>query len=98
MFDLERSGEDLRRWVARERDAARRLRATSWWHARIQSGRCEYCQNEVGMKALTMDHRVPLARGGRSSKGNVVASCKPCNQQKGLRTPVDQLMEYSGTL
>jgi hypothetical protein len=31
---------------------------------------------------LTMDHVVPLARGGKSTKGNVVPACKPCNNKK----------------
>lgn len=30
-------------------------------------------------KDLTMDHLVPIIRGGKSTKGNVVPSCKACN-------------------
>ena len=29
-----------------------------------------------------MDHVVPLIRGGRSTKGNVVPACKECNAKK----------------
>ncbi len=29
-----------------------------------------------------MDHLVPLARGGRSTKGNLVPACKECNTKK----------------
>jgi len=29
-----------------------------------------------------MDHLVPLSRGGRSTKGNVVPACKRCNTGK----------------
>jgi 5-methylcytosine-specific restriction endonuclease McrA len=29
-----------------------------------------------------MDHVVPLIRGGRSTKGNLVAACKECNSRK----------------
>jgi 5-methylcytosine-specific restriction endonuclease McrA len=39
-----------------------------------------------------MDHVVPVARGGRSVKGNVVACCKPCNDRKKLLTPAEQLL------
>jgi 5-methylcytosine-specific restriction protein A len=39
-----------------------------------------------------MDHVVPVARGGKSAKGNVVASCKECNNRKKLMTPAEQLM------
>ena len=39
-----------------------------------------------------MDHVVPVARGGRSTKGNVVASCKACNTRKKLLTPAERLL------
>ncbi|MFN8640927.1 MAG: HNH endonuclease [Candidatus Binatia bacterium] len=29
-----------------------------------------------------MDHLVPIIRGGRSTKGNVVPACKACNTAK----------------
>jgi 5-methylcytosine-specific restriction protein A len=29
-----------------------------------------------------MDHVVPLVRGGRSTRGNVVPACKTCNTDK----------------
>jgi hypothetical protein len=29
-----------------------------------------------------MDHIVPMSRGGRTTKGNVVPSCKECNNKK----------------
>ena len=29
-----------------------------------------------------MDHIVPLARGGRSTKDNLATSCKECNTKK----------------
>ena len=43
-------------------------------------------------KGLTMDHVVPVARGGRSARGNVVAACQECNTRKKLMTPAEQLM------
>jgi len=36
-----------------------------------------------------MDHIVPLARGGRSKKGNVVPACKTCNTKKKTLVPVE---------
>ena len=32
-----------------------------------------------------MDHVVPLVRGGRSTRGNVVPACKTCNTDKKYR-------------
>ncbi len=78
--------------VAREREKARQLRKTAWWQRRLQKGVCAYCGRQVGAKALTMDHVVPVARGGRSVRGNVVPSCKECNNRKKLLTPAEQLL------
>lgn len=38
-------------------------------------------------RATTVDHVVPRCQGGRSTWGNLVACCKPCNTRKGGRTP-----------
>jgi 5-methylcytosine-specific restriction endonuclease McrA len=68
--------------LRREKARARALRQTLWWRRRIAAGRCHYCQREVGAKALTLDHVVPLVRGGRSIRANMVAACKDCNNKK----------------
>jgi 5-methylcytosine-specific restriction protein A len=78
--------------VARERERARALRKTAWWQRRVQRGACAYCGRKVPPRELTMDHVVPIARGGRSTKGNVVAACKECNNRKKLMTPAEQLL------
>jgi 5-methylcytosine-specific restriction protein A len=78
--------------VRREREKARQLRASAWWRRRVQRGLCAYCGGTFGSADLTMDHVVPVARGGRSVKGNVVACCKPCNDRKKLLTPAEQLL------
>jgi 5-methylcytosine-specific restriction endonuclease McrA len=36
-----------------------------------------------------MDHIVPLGRGGRSVRANVVAACKACNTRKQSLVPVE---------
>jgi len=66
----------------REKARARALRSSGWWKRRIARGVCHYCGNHVGANALTMDHLVPLIRGGRSVRGNIVAACKDCNSKK----------------
>ena len=75
--------------IRREKEKARRLRRTHWWNRRIEKGVCHYCRRQVGRKNLTMDHVVPLARGGKSSKGNLVPACKECNSNKKYLTPVE---------
>ena len=65
-----------------EKARARALRASAWWRRRIATGVCHYCRRSVGSKALTLDHVVPLARGGRSIRVNMVPACKECNNKK----------------
>ena len=75
--------------LSRQRTRARALRASPWWKRRISTGICYYCRRQVGVKALTMDHVVPLGRGGTSSRGNVVPSCKACNTRKQSLLPIE---------
>lgn len=75
--------------LGRERAKARALRGSQWWKRRIAAGRCHYCGGQVGSRGLTMDHIVPLIRGGRSGRGNVVPACKECNNRKKSLLPVE---------
>jgi 5-methylcytosine-specific restriction endonuclease McrA len=75
--------------LRRERVKARELRASQWWKRRLSSGVCYYCRRAVGPAALTMDHLVPLGRGGRSVRGNVVPACKECNSRKKGMLPIE---------
>lgn len=68
--------------IRRERAKARELRESQWWKRKRSTGICHYCGEKFPPKELTMDHLVPLVRGGRSTKGNLVPACKPCNTKK----------------
>jgi 5-methylcytosine-specific restriction endonuclease McrA len=89
---LDPSHVDSRR-IEFERKKAREFKKSRWWKNLIAQGRCQLCEKEVGSKELTMDHVIPLARGGRSMRGNLTASCWECNQSKKLQTPVDQILK-----
>ena len=75
--------------IKKEKEKARKLRASQWWKRRLAKGVCYYCGRTVSPKKLTMDHIVPIARGGKSNKGNVVACCKDCNTQKQSMLPME---------
>jgi len=75
--------------IKREKENARRLRRTNWWNSRLSKGVCYYCNSQVGRDQLSMDHLVPLSRGGKSRKGNVVPACKECNNKKKYLLPVE---------
>ena len=84
-FLLETSPETIRR----EKEKARALRKSQWWLRKVARGECHYCGKKVAPEDLTMDHIVPLARGGRSTRGNVAAACKDCNSRKKYLLPVE---------
>lgn len=53
---------------------------------------CQYCGNT---KQLTIDHVLPLSKGGKHTWDNVVIACERCNQRKGDRTPTQAGMPLS---
>ncbi|WP_339138303.1 MAG: HNH endonuclease [Candidatus Electrothrix sp. GW3-4] len=73
--------------IRAERRKARELRKTRWWQQKTADGICHYCQRKFPVKELTMDHIIPLSRGGRSTKGNLVPCCKTCNTAKKTDLP-----------
>jgi 5-methylcytosine-specific restriction endonuclease McrA len=75
--------------LRRQRQKARELRQSQWWKRRIARGVCHWCGRATAPADLTMDHIVPLSRGGRSVKGNVVPACKQCNNQKKQLLPME---------
>jgi len=83
--------------IAREKAKARQLRHTAWWLNRVQKGVCYYCGKKVDPKNITMDHVVPLSRGGKSKKGNIVPACKECNNKKKYLLPLEWA-EYLNSL
>ncbi len=83
-FDAPDDGE-----IRAERGKARDLRKTRWWQQKTAPGLCHYCGNRFAFKDITMDHLVPLARGGRSTKDNLVPCCKDCNNLKKSMLPLE---------
>jgi len=75
--------------IRREKEKARRLRRTQWWMNQVNKGICHYCRREVGRTDVTMDHIVPVSRGGKTRKGNVVPACKMCNNRKKSLLPIE---------
>lgn len=75
--------------IRRERNRAKDLRKSRWWQQKAASGCCHYCGKDVGVNALTMDHLLPLSRGGLSSKTNIVPCCKECNTLKKSMMPIE---------
>ncbi len=79
--------------VRREKSKARELRASQWWRNQLGTGVCYYCTQKFKPAELTMDHRIPIIRGGLSTKSNVVVSCKSCNSEKKYLTPFEMALK-----
>jgi 5-methylcytosine-specific restriction endonuclease McrA len=47
---------------------------------------CQYCLQKFSEKRLTIDHVMPLSKGGRHDWSNVVTACSTCNNRKGDKT------------
>jgi 5-methylcytosine-specific restriction endonuclease McrA len=85
VFDWQLEEADLKR----EKRKARDLRQSQWWKRRCAKGICYYCGQAVRPQELTMDHIVPISRGGKTTKGNVVPACKSCNTAKKQLLPME---------
>ncbi len=83
--------------IKREKAKARELRNSQWWKRKRSSGICYYCGGKFKPTDLTMDHLIPVVRGGKSVQGNLVPACKECNSKKKYLLPTEW-EEYLGSL
>jgi len=79
--------------IKRERAKARELRKTPYFQNLFRQGICHYCKKKFSPEELTLDHIVPVARGGKSTRGNMVVCCRDCNQKKKFLTPAEMLLQ-----
>lgn len=76
-----------------EKQKAKALKKSQKWQNRVRKeGRCTYCAKPLTTDTATMDHIVPLSRGGKTTLANLVVACRSCNMQKHARTAVEWLV------
>ena len=75
--------------IRQEKQRAREIRKSQWWKNKRACNKCFYCKKDTPARKLTMDHVVPLARGGLSIKSNLVPCCKSCNNLKKNLLPLE---------
>lgn len=56
---------------------------------------CQYCGIELSYSAITVDHVIPVCKGGPTTWYNCVAACKNCNRKKGGKTLEESGMRLS---
>lgn len=75
--------------IKKEKAKVKSAKKSRWWQQKCAQGLCHYCGQKFSVQDLTMDHVVPLARGGTTTPGNTVPACQSCNKAKGVDTPLD---------
>ena len=54
---------------------------------------CRYCGIPLTKLTVTLDHVIPVSKGGTNDMDNLVASCKPCNHAKDSMS-VEEFLAY----
>ena len=52
---------------------------------------CQYCNTQFPRTQLTLDHVIPISKGGKTTWLNIVAACNKCNSFKGNKTSIKPL-------
>lgn len=52
-----------------------------------QNGLCAYCGQHRNIKYMTVDHIIPLSKGGTDDTENLQCTCKMCNRLKSDMLP-----------
>jgi 5-methylcytosine-specific restriction endonuclease McrA len=73
----------------RRRPAPRQKRAIKRATMRDCGRRCVYCASPLDAAGATLDHVIPVSRGGSHAPGNLVIACHRCNQLKGDALPLE---------
>ena len=79
-------------WMAKNRRRTAKQRENSTYYIskkqlkKLYRGPCVYC-GATGK--MTLDHVVPINRGGAHSIGNLVPACGPCNFSKGQKLLIE---------
>lgn len=76
---------------SREKGAGGAISAADWQMLfdLFETNVCLYCGSTDSK--LTMDHWMPVVRGGKTELGNLLPCCKSCNSRKGDKHPDEWL-------
>lgn len=50
---------------------------------------CYYCGKEIKGRDKTIDHKIPVSRGGTNAIGNLCMCCQSCNSKKNNKTEAE---------
>jgi 5-methylcytosine-specific restriction endonuclease McrA len=58
---------------------------------------CQYCYSQFPQTKLTLDHVLPISKGGKTSWENIVSACGPCNSRKSDKLIKPKKLPYQPT-
>lgn len=64
----------------------------------VQRGLCFYCGRRMGHADRTVDHFVPVSRGGDNHADNLVIAHQRCNEDKRDRLPTEEERQRAAVL
>jgi len=86
-----------RRKITHEEAIGRRDMSRTRWARKVlivkHGGRCYLCGeavelgDEASPRYATLDHVIPLSKGGADNISNLALACRKCNQDKGASLP-----------
>lgn len=88
----QRRAQAIRRAVLESDEST--LTAIEWQDHCTEHTHCPYC-GVLFIDAPTMDHVIPLSRGGVHTKDNVLPVCETCNKSKGNKPLEEWLSEQT---
>ena len=50
-----------------------------------QNSCCAYCKTKLTLTTRSLDHIIPVSKGGSNNPDNLAWACSPCNTSKGMR-------------
>jgi hypothetical protein len=53
------------------------------WAMLRRSNLCHWCKCVLTIHTATIDHVIPIGRGGADQRDNMVLACEPCNKKRG---------------
>lgn len=62
------------------------FKITEEWTQQIAFSNCRYCRIKLEANNASLDHQLPISRGGKDESGNLILICMKCNRSKGSMT------------
>lgn len=94
--NIEQARHDKRRHEAtRRRRGSGKISRDEWMAVVAEAGSCcFYCGAAV--EKITIDHIIPLAKGGVNKAANLVGACTKCNASKAAADPIEWIFFKHG--